>query len=84
MNIKVLGKNIVYLRKKNDITQLILAEKIGISRKQLHNYERDKVKNPTCFVLSQIEMIFNIQQELLDRNDLELVERNGGNISDGD
>lgn len=28
-------------------------------------------------------MIFNIQQELLDRNDLELVERNGGNISDG-
>lgn len=29
-------------------------------------------------------MIFNIQQELLDRNDLELVERNGGNISDGD
>ena len=42
MNIKVLGKNIVYLRKKNDITQLILAEKIGISRKQLHNYERAK------------------------------------------
>ena len=40
MNTKVLGKNIVYLRKKNDITQLILAEKIGISRKQLHNYER--------------------------------------------
>lgn len=58
MNIKVLGKNIVYLRKKNDITQLILAEKIGISRKQLHNYERAKVKNPTCFVLSQI-LIFN-------------------------
>ena len=27
--------------------------------------------------------LFNIQQELLDRNDLELVERNGGNISDG-
>ena len=42
MNTKVLGKNIVYLRKKNDITQLILAEKIGISRKQLHNYERAK------------------------------------------
>lgn len=83
MNTKVLGKNIVYLRKKNDITQLILAEKIGISRKQLYNYERAKVKNPTCFVLSQIAMFFNIQQELLDSNDLELVERNGGNISDG-
>lgn len=35
MNIKVLGKNIVYLRKKNDITQLILAEKIAF---QENNY----------------------------------------------
>lgn len=82
MNIEILGKNIVYLRKKNGMTQLILAEKIGISRKQLHNYEKAKVKNPTCFVLSQIAMIFNTQQELLDSDDLHLIEKNGGNMSD--
>lgn len=39
MNGKLLGQNISYLRKKKNMTQQELANKIGITREQLSNYE---------------------------------------------
>lgn len=39
MNGKLLGQNISYLRKKKNMTQQELANKIDITREQLSNYE---------------------------------------------
>ena len=58
MNGKLLGQNISYLRKKKNMTQQELANKIGITREQLSNYETGKVKRISAMVISNVAIIF--------------------------
>ena len=60
MNGKLLGQNISYLRKKKNMTQQELADKIGITREQLSNYETGKVKRISAMVISNVAIIFEV------------------------
>ena len=54
-----IGDKIISLRKNNNITQDELAEKIGISKQALFNYENDKRQIPID-TLSRIAKVFKI------------------------
>lgn len=42
---KMFGRNLKIERKKRNITQSELSEKIGVSRKTLSSYEKGKIQN---------------------------------------
>ncbi len=53
-----LGKKIIELRKKNNLTQEALSEKIGISRQTLANWESD-ITSPNLREASKLAKIFD-------------------------
>lgn len=72
MNGKLLGQNISYLRKKKNMTQQELANKIGITREQLSNYETGKVKRISAMVISNVAIIFEVNIYDLENINLEM------------
>lgn len=55
----VIGDNITYYRKKMNLTQLELAEKLGYSDKSISKWER-KEGIPSVFVLQELSAFFGI------------------------
>lgn len=72
MNGKLLGQNISYLRKRKNMTQQELANKIGITREQLSNYETGKVKRISAMVISNVAIIFEVNIYDLENINLEM------------
>lgn len=66
-----LGEKIVELRKKFNLTQEKLAEKIGISRQTLSNWESD-ITSPDIRQAKQLSNIFNISLDDLTSNQVEV------------
>jgi transcriptional regulator with XRE-family HTH domain len=64
-----LGKNIQYLRKLLGITQEGLAEKMGVSRQAVSNWESDQVY-PEVMKLTALSDLFHCKVDTLLRDDL--------------
>lgn len=56
----ILNENLYKLRKKSGMTQEELAEKIGVSKATISNYEND-ITRPSCSKLSKIADAFNVK-----------------------
>lgn len=61
---KTLGQKIRELRNALGLTQIELAEKLGISDKSLHRYETEKSK-PDFFALSKLATFFDVSADYL-------------------
>lgn len=59
MNELNLGKNIVYYRRKNGLTQDQLAEYIGVSKSSVSKWENN-FTFPDIILLPQLAALFNI------------------------
>lgn len=57
---KLLGDNVQKLRKKNNLTQIELAEKIGISQKHLSDIETG-TKFPSAGIIEKLAHELNVQ-----------------------
>lgn len=66
-----IGKKIVSLRRKNNLTQEKLAEKIGISRQTLSNWEGD-ITSPDLQQASLLAKQFHISLDELVDNQVEI------------
>lgn len=66
-----LGEKLVELRKKLNLTQEKLAEKIGVSRQTLSNWESD-ITSPDIKQAKELSNIFNISLDDLTSNHLEV------------
>lgn len=58
------GKNLIYLRKANNLTQSALADKLGIARTTLGDYERGKTE-PNFQMLNTISEMFEVDLDTL-------------------
>lgn len=71
-----LSKNIQYLRKKHQLSQLALGEQIGLSRSNIASYENGKAE-PRAVKLAELARFFNISLNQLIEADLsELSDQN--------
>ena len=61
---KLLGDNVQRLRKKNNLTQTELAEKIGISQKHLSDIETG-TKFPSAGIIEKLAHELNVQVSIL-------------------
>lgn len=59
-----IGKRIKNMREKNGLTQKELAEKLGVSRQALSNYESDK-RLPDIYVVAQMADVFSVTVDSL-------------------
>ena len=66
-----LGNKIVELRKKRNLTQEQLSEKLGITRQTLSNWEKD-ITNPDIIQAKNIASFFKITLDDLTDNKLEI------------
>lgn len=69
----MLSKKIVSLRKKNNLTQEKLAEKMGVSRQTIYKWETGVV-NPTLEYISQLADLFNVSYDFLLNDDVDWLE----------
>lgn len=67
-----IGEKIVELRKKYNLTQEKLSEKVGVSRQTVSNWESN-ITNPDLLQASKITQIFKVSLDELIDNDLEIV-----------
>ena len=65
----MLSQNLKYLRKKNNISQQALADKIGMSRSSIGDYERGRTE-PDIDTLIKIVDYFDVSVDDLLRKDL--------------
>ena len=77
-NVKI-GQLILRLRKENNMTQLQLAEKMGISDKAVSKWERG-LGCPDIELITQLAEIFNVDLEKLLSGDIEINSVLGGNL----
>ena len=66
-----LGNKIVELRKKQNLTQEQLSEKLGVTRQTLSNWEKD-ITNPDITQAKNIASFFKISLDDLTDNKLEI------------
>lgn len=66
-----LGNKIVELRKKRNLTQEQLSEKLGITRQTISNWEKD-ITNPDIIQAKNIASFFKITLDDLTDNKLEI------------
>ena len=71
----MLGNKLVKLRKENKLSQDSLADKLGITRQTISNWELNITK-PDIVQIENISEIFNISiDELLDNNTKDIIEK---------
>lgn len=70
-NMKDIGRKIFTLRKENDMTQVELADKIGVSYQAVSNWERGE-SMPDIAKLTDLSKIFNISIDQLLNNEKEI------------
>ena len=64
LNLNVIAKNLRKIRKKNNLTQTELAEKIGISQKHLSDIETG-TKFPSAGIIEKLAHELNVQVSIL-------------------
>lgn len=69
---EIIAKNITRLRKKNSITQQVIAESLGISNRAVSNWEMG-ISTPTIENLFRLSKIFNIPMEYFFEEDDEQI-----------
>lgn len=70
-----LGNKLIKLRKRDKISQEVLAEMLGVSRQTISNWENDLTKPDIC-QLKKISKIFNISiDEFLDNSVRDIIEK---------
>ena len=72
-----LGENIQYLRRKNGLTQEILAQRLGVSRQTVSKWESGEAL-PELTKLPELGDVFGCKLDALLREDL--AERNQGKV----
>lgn len=71
----MLGNKLVKLRKENKLSQDSLADKLGVTRQTISNWELNITK-PDIIQIKNISEIFNISiDELLDNNTKDIIEK---------
>ncbi len=71
----MLGNKLVKLRKENKLSQDSLADKLGVTRQTISNWELNITK-PDIVQIKNISEIFNISiDELLDNNTKDIIEK---------
>ncbi|MGN1164272.1 MAG: helix-turn-helix domain-containing protein [Candidatus Ornithospirochaeta sp.] len=55
----MVGENIIFLRKKNGMTQEMLSEKINVSRQTVAKWERGE-SEPDCSSLMRLSSLFDV------------------------
>ncbi len=78
----IIAQNIVSLRKKNDLTQAELAEKLNYSDKAISKWERAE-STPDISVLKSIADMFGVTVDYLLREEHEDFEEPSGDSRDG-
>lgn len=72
---KLIGKNIAFFRKANNMTQESLSEYLGINRAELSYYETGE-RNPPLNILNKLSDLFQIELiELLEMQEEDRKER---------
>lgn len=66
-----IGKKIIELRKKYNLTQERLAEKVGVSRQTLSSWESD-ITSPTLAQANILAKVFKISLDELSDNNIEI------------
>ena len=66
-----IGSKIIELRKKHNITQERLAEKVGVSRQTLSSWESD-ITSPTLAQANVLAKVFKISLDELADNNIEM------------
>lgn len=61
----MIGKNILEIRKKRDLSLTELAERANISKSYLSNIERDLNKNPSIKVMEKIATVLKVELKTL-------------------
>lgn len=64
-----LGEKIVSLRKKNNLSQEELAEKVGVTRQTISKWELEETK-PDINQAKKLSKLFNISLDELTNNDI--------------
>lgn len=59
-----IGKRVLYLRKKNNLTQKQLADCTGLQRGNISHYEKDKIK-PAAEAIIALAGYFNVSTDWL-------------------
>lgn len=60
----MVGENIIFLRKRNGMTQEALSEKINVSRQTVAKWERGE-SEPDCSSLMRLSTLFNVTIDAL-------------------
>ena len=60
----MVGENIIFLRKRNGMTQEALSERINVSRQTVAKWERGE-SEPDCSSLMRLSTIFNVTIDAL-------------------
>ncbi len=60
-----IGSRIKELREKNELSQVYLAEKIGVSKQTLYKYENDIITNIPSDKIEAISQVLNISPQYL-------------------
>ena len=55
----MVGENIIFLRKRNGMTQEALSERINVSRQTVAKWERGE-SEPDCSSLMRLSTLFNL------------------------
>lgn len=63
-NSSVFGKHLASLRKKANLTQIELSEKLGVS-KEIINYLENRAENPTMEQIKKIAVFFDVSADEL-------------------
>ena len=60
----MVGENIIFLRKRNGLTQEALSEKINVSRQTVAKWERGE-SEPDCSSLMRLSSLFDVTIDAL-------------------
>ena len=60
----MVGENIIFLRKRNGMTQEALSERINVSRQTVAKWERGE-SEPDCSSLMRLSTLFNVTIDAL-------------------
>ncbi|PKF33424.1 helix-turn-helix transcriptional regulator [Acinetobacter proteolyticus] len=68
------GLRLRYYRTQKDLTQQELAEKSGVSRKQISDFEMDIQKNPRLSTIKKLADALDIKEDKLSKESFEFLE----------
>jgi|GEM_PF-2468895 len=68
--LRVLAKNITFIREAMALTGEQLAEYVGTSASHISKLERAKTANPSCYIISDLARVFGVSVKQLTSQDV--------------